>query len=81
MTSIVKAWNTPVHIQLFRWLDSESLNVLWGFNFYSLTVYRVMSMLIVFFITALLHFPSTFRVFKQQIITHFKSWLVFIYPH
>lgn len=28
----------PVSIQLFRWIDSESLNILWGFHFDSLTV-------------------------------------------
>lgn len=39
--------NTPVHIQLFRWLDSESLNVLWGFNFDSLTVSMLIPVLIV----------------------------------
>ena len=30
--------NIPVSIHLFRWIDSESLNVLWGFQFDSLTV-------------------------------------------
>ena len=39
--------NSPVHIQLFRWLDSESLNVLWGFNFDSLTVSMLIPVLIV----------------------------------
>jgi hypothetical protein len=29
----------PVSINLFRWIDSESLNILWGFNFDSLTVF------------------------------------------
>ena len=33
--------NIPVSIQLFRWIDSESLNVSWGFHFDSLTVYFV----------------------------------------
>ena len=28
----------PVSIKLFRWIDSESLNVLWSFQFDSLTV-------------------------------------------
>jgi LAGLIDADG DNA endonuclease family protein len=31
----------PVSIQLFKWIDSESLIVYWGFNFDSLTVYFV----------------------------------------
>jgi hypothetical protein len=30
--------NIPVSIHLFRWIDSESLNVSWGFHFDSLTV-------------------------------------------
>lgn len=30
--------NTPVTIKLFRWIDLESLDILWGFNFDSLTV-------------------------------------------
>ena len=47
--------NIPVHIELFRWLDSESLNILWGFNFDSLTV----SMLIpVLTISSLVHIYS-----------------------
>jgi len=39
--------NTPVYVQLFRWVDSESLNVLWGFNFDSLTVSMLIPVLIV----------------------------------
>ena len=39
--------NTLVHIELFRWLDSESLNILWGFNFDSLTVSMLIPVLIV----------------------------------
>lgn len=47
--------NIPVSIHLFRWIDSESLNVLWGFNFDSLTV----SMLIpVLLISSLVHVYS-----------------------
>lgn len=30
--------NRAVSIQLFRWIDSESLNVIWSFHFDSLTV-------------------------------------------
>ena len=37
----------PVNIQLFRWIDSESLNVLWGFQFDSLTVSMLIPVLIV----------------------------------
>ena len=39
--------NTPVSVQLFRWVDSESLNVLWSFNFDSLTVSMLIPVLIV----------------------------------
>jgi hypothetical protein len=45
----------PVSINLFRWIDSESLNVLWGFHFDSLTV----SMLIpVLMVSSLVHVYS-----------------------
>ncbi len=37
----------PVSIKLFRWIDSESLNVLWSFNFDSLTVSMLIPVLIV----------------------------------
>ena len=47
--------NTPVTIHLFRWVDAESLNISWGFNFDSLTV----SMLIpVLTISSLVHVYS-----------------------
>ena len=39
--------NSPVSVQLFRWVDSESLNVLWSFNFDSLTVSMLIPVLIV----------------------------------
>ena len=39
--------NIPVSIQLFRWIDSESLNVSWGFHFDSLTVAMLIPVLIV----------------------------------
>lgn len=47
--------NSPVHIQLFRWLDSESLNIFWGFNFDSLTVSMLIPVLIV---SSLVHIYS-----------------------
>jgi len=37
----------PVYLSIFRWLDSESLNVLWAFNFDSLTVSMLIPVLIV----------------------------------
>ena len=39
--------NIPTSINLFRWIDSESLNVLWSFNFDSLTVSMLIPVLIV----------------------------------
>ena len=37
----------PVSIKLFRWIDSESLNILWSFNFDSLTVSMLIPVMIV----------------------------------
>ena len=45
----------PVTIQLFRWIDSESLNVIWAFNFDSLTVSMLIPVLI---ISSLVHVYS-----------------------
>ena len=39
--------NIPVTINLFRWIDSETLNVLWAFHFDSLTVSMLIPVLIV----------------------------------
>jgi NADH-ubiquinone oxidoreductase chain 5 len=39
--------NIPVNIFLFRWIDSESINVDWGFTFDSLTVSMLIPVLIV----------------------------------
>lgn len=39
--------NIPVYINLFRWIDSESINVGWGFTFDSLTVSMLIPVLIV----------------------------------
>ena len=47
--------NIPVSINLFRWIDSESLNVLWGFQFDSLTVSMLIPVLIV---SSLVHIYS-----------------------
>jgi NADH-ubiquinone oxidoreductase chain 5 len=47
--------NIPVYIQLFNWIDSESINITWGFAFDSLTV----SMLVpVLTISSLVHLYS-----------------------
>ena len=45
----------PVSISLFRWIDSESLNVLWSFHFDSLTVGMLIPVLIV---SSLVHIYS-----------------------
>jgi len=37
----------PLSMKLFRWIDSESLYVIWGFNFDSLTVSMLIPVLIV----------------------------------
>ncbi len=47
--------SVPVSINLFRWIDSESLNVLWGFHFDSLTVSMLIPVLIV---SSLVHIYS-----------------------
>ena len=39
--------NVSTSVNLFRWIDSESLNVLWSFNFDSLTVSMLIPVLIV----------------------------------
>nr|YP_009513855.1 NADH dehydrogenase subunit 5 [Pertusaria propinqua]AXH38246.1 NADH dehydrogenase subunit 5 [Pertusaria propinqua] len=45
----------PVSLELFRWIDSESLNISWGFNFDSLTVSMLIPVLIV---SSLVHIYS-----------------------
>ena len=47
--------NIPVSIKLFRWIDSESLNIVWGFHFDSLTVSMLIPVLIV---SSLVHIYS-----------------------
>ncbi len=45
----------PVTVDLFRWIDAESLNIKWGFNFDSLTVSMLIPVLIV---SSLVHIYS-----------------------
>lgn len=45
----------PVSIQLFRWIDSESLIVYWGFQFDSLTTSMLLPVL---FVSSLVHIYS-----------------------
>ena len=47
--------NIPTSVNLFRWIDSESLNVSWSFNFDSLTVSMLIPVLIV---SSLVHIYS-----------------------
>lgn len=47
--------NIPVSIEVFRWIDSESLNVSWGFHFDSLTVSMLIPVLV---ISSLVHIYS-----------------------
>jgi NADH-ubiquinone oxidoreductase chain 5 len=47
--------NTPVTVHLFRWIDAESFNIAWGFNFDSLTVSMLIPVLIV---SSLVHIYS-----------------------
>jgi len=47
--------NIPVSIHLFNWIDSESLNISWGFNFDGLTVSMLIPVLI---ISSLVHVYS-----------------------
>ena len=47
--------NIPVSIDLFTWLDSESLYIVWGFNFDALTTSMLIPVLIV---SSLVHIYS-----------------------
>ena len=47
--------NIPVSIYLFRWIDSEWFNIIWGFQFDSLTVSMLIPVLI---ISSLVHIYS-----------------------
>nr|QJQ35075.1 NADH dehydrogenase subunit 5 [Fusarium acutatum] len=47
--------NNPVSINLFKWLDNESFNMAWNFQFDSLTVSMLIPVLI---ISSLVHFYS-----------------------
>jgi NADH-ubiquinone oxidoreductase chain 5 len=64
--------NIPVSIYLFRWIDSEWFNVVWGFQFDSLTV----SMLIpVLFISTLVHIYSISYMSNDPHNQRFFSYL------
>jgi len=64
--------NIPVSIYLFRWIDSEWFNVVWGFQFDSLTA----SMLIpVLFISTLVHIYSISYMSSDPHNQRFFSYL------
>jgi NADH-ubiquinone oxidoreductase chain 5 len=64
--------NIPVSIELFRWIDSESLNVTWGFRFDSLTVSMLIPVLIV---SSLVHLYSIGYMSHDPHIQRFFSYL------
>lgn len=64
--------NIPVSINLFRWIDSESLNVLWGFQFDSLTVSMLIPVLIV---SSLVHVYSIGYMSQDPHNQRFFSYL------
>jgi len=73
----------PVSIHLFRWIDSESLNILWGFHFDSLTVSMLIPVLIVsslvhiYSIGYMQHDPHNQRFFSYlSLFTWFMTILV-----
>ena len=64
--------NIPVSINLFRWIDSESLNVLWGFHFDSLTVSMLIPVLVV---SSLVHIYSIGYMSQDPHNQRFFSYL------
>jgi hypothetical protein len=64
--------NIPVSIQIFRWIDSESLNVYWGFHFDSLTVSMLIPVLIV---SSLVHVYSVGYMSNDPHNQRFFSYL------
>jgi len=64
--------NTPVLIELFRWIDSEWFNILWGFQFDSLTVSMLIPVLV---ISSLVHIYSISYMSNDPHIQRFFSYL------
>ena len=60
--------NIPVSINLFRWIDSEWFNIIWGFQFDSLTVSMLIPVLI---ISSLVHIYSISYMSMIPIILDF----------
>ena len=71
--------NIPVTIDVIRWIDSESLNVLWGFQFDSLTVTMLIPVLIV---SSLVHIYSIGYMdtdpHNQRFFSYFNNTFSFI---
>ncbi len=64
--------NIPVTIEVFRWIDSESLNVSWAFHFDSLTVSMLIPVLIV---SSLVHIYSIGYMSHDPHVQRFFSYL------
>ena len=64
--------NIPVSINLFRWIDSESLDILWDFHFDSLTVSMLIPVLIV---SSLVHIYSIGYMSQDPHNQRFFSYL------
>jgi NADH-ubiquinone oxidoreductase chain 5 len=64
--------NIPVSIELFRWIDSEWFNIVWGFQFDSLTVSMLIPVLI---ISSLVHIYSISYMSNDPHIQRFFSYL------
>ncbi len=64
--------NIPVSINLFRWLDSEWFNILWSFEFDSLTVSMLIPVLI---ISSLVHLYSISYMSNDPHNQRFFSYL------
>lgn len=64
--------NIPVTIEVFRWIDSESLNVWWAFQFDSLTVSMLIPVLIV---SSLVHIYSIGYMSEDPHNQRFFSYL------
>nr|YP_009317066.1 NADH dehydrogenase subunit 5 [Pestalotiopsis fici]AOW71163.1 NADH dehydrogenase subunit 5 [Pestalotiopsis fici] len=64
--------NIPVSIELFRWIDSEWFNIIWGFEFDSLTVSMLIPVLI---ISSLVHIYSISYMSNDPHVQRFFSYL------
>ena len=64
--------NIPVYINLFRWIDSESFNIVWSFQFDSLTVSMLIPVLI---ISSLVHLYSISYMSSDPHNQRFFSYL------